>query len=133
MSKIRIRAALVIMAGALVWVMAGCSKTTTVIVNDSPEITTEVSFSKDLNPLLTKNCATSGCHSGSVNPNLRADLAYNSLIAGGYVDTKLPENSTVYLYMTGKRTPAMPLGAPTNPDNINAYMLAWIKQGAKNN
>jgi len=27
----------------------------------------------------------------------------------------------------------MPLGAATNPSNINALMLAWIKQGAKNN
>lgn len=133
MSTIRIRVALVLLAGAVVWMMAGCSKTTTVIVNDSPEITTEVSFARDLNPLLSKNCAMSGCHSGSVNPNLRADLAYNSLVAEGYLDTKLPGNSNVYLYMTGKKSPVMPLGAPNNPDNINAFMLAWIKQGAKNN
>jgi len=27
----------------------------------------------------------------------------------------------------------MPLGAANNPSNINNLMLAWIKQGAKNN
>jgi hypothetical protein len=132
MSKKTISSLLAIVTVFLL-VMVGCSKTTTVIVDNSPEITTEVSFSKDLNPLLTKNCALSGCHSGSVNPNLRADVAYASLISGNYVDTKTPENSDVYLYMTGKKTPMMPLGAPNNPDHINQYMLAWIKQGAKNN
>ena len=114
-------------------VTAGCSKTTTVIVDNSPEITTEVSFSKDLTPLLAKNCALSGCHDGSVKPNLKADVAYTSLMTGNYVDTKNPENSEVYLYMSAKKTPAMPLGAPSNPDKINNIMLAWIKQGAKNN
>jgi len=27
----------------------------------------------------------------------------------------------------------MPVGGPNNPSNINQYVLAWVKQGAKNN
>jgi hypothetical protein len=132
MSKKSISTTLAIVTVCL-WVTAGCSKTTTVIIDNSPEITTEVTMSKDLSPLLAKNCALSGCHDGSVRPNLKPESAYTSLTTGNYVDTKNPENSDVYLYMTAKKTPAMPLGAPSNPDNINNFMLAWIKQGAKNN
>jgi hypothetical protein len=132
MLKKPISVALAIVA-VILMVMAGCTKTTTVIIDNSPDITTEVSFSKELSPLLTQNCALSGCHDGSVRPNLKTESALSSLITGNYLNKQDPENSEVYLYMTAKKTPAMPLGAPNNPDNINKIMLAWIKQGAKNN
>ncbi len=121
-----------IVAAILVGSITGCYKTTTLLVV-APEVTTEVSFSKDLTPLLTANCAKSGCHSGSVAPNLSADNAYNSLVSGKLVDVANPESSEVYLWLTGKHSPAMPLGATNNPSNINGIMLAWVKQGAKNN
>ena len=121
-----------IVAAILVGSITGCYKTTTLLVV-APEVTTEVSFSKDLTPLLTANCAKSGCHSGSVAPNLSADNAYNSLVSGKLVDVANPESSEVYLWLTGKRAIAMPAGAPNNPSNINGLMLAWIQQGAKNN
>jgi len=49
------------------------------------------------------------------------------------VNMATPENSVVYLWLTGKEAISMPAGAANNPSNINALMLAWIKQGAKNN
>ena len=49
------------------------------------------------------------------------------------VDLNDPKSSEVMGWLTGTIKPAMPLGATTNPSNINALMLAWIKQGAKNN
>jgi hypothetical protein len=131
MSKNKIIITSVIMA-ILVVAVTGCYKTTTLLVA-APEVTTEVSFSKDLVPLLAANCAKSGCHSGSITPNLSAEIAFTSLIGGKYVDVATPENSEVYLWLTGKNTPAMPLGAPSNPSNINGILLAWVKQGAKNN
>ena len=121
-----------LIAAILVGTITGCYKTATLLVT-APEVTTAVSFSKDLTPLLTANCAKSGCHSGSVSPNLSADNAFNSLVNGKLVDATNPEGSEVYLWLTGKHTPAMPLGATNNPSNINGLMLAWIKQGAKNN
>lgn len=113
--------------------LISCSKTTTVLESNTVTITSTVSFSKDLIPLLTANCAKSGCHAGTVNPNLSAADAYNSLVGGNFVNTTTPDNSLVYLYLTGKEAVTMPLGAANNPSNINGYMLAWITQGAKNN
>jgi len=114
-------------------VFNGCTKTTTVLLDNSVAVTTTVSFSKDISPILAKSCATSGCHSGSVAPNLSAATAYNALVNGSFLNTGAPETSEVYLWLTGKRAIAMPSGSANNPSNINALMLAWIKQGAKNN
>ena len=121
------------MATAFMLTLVGCTKTTSVLLDNSPAVTGTVSFSKDIVPLLTKNCAISGCHSGSVAPNLSSTLAYNSLKSGNYVSTSSPSTSLVYLWLTGKESATMPMGATNNPSNINALMLAWIKQGANNN
>jgi len=114
-------------------IMMGCYKKTTLLINDSPTITATVSFSSDLVPLLTANCAKSGCHNGSISPDLSAANAYNSLVNGNFVNTSTPANSLVYLWLTGKESATMPLGASNNPSNINGYILAWITQGAVKN
>lgn len=118
---------------ALMLTMNSCSKTTTVLLDNSVAVTGTVSLSKDIQPILTKNCAISGCHSGTVSPNLSGATSYNALKNGNYINTGSPATSEVYLWLTGKRSIAMPAGAQNNPSNINALMLAWIKQGATNN
>jgi hypothetical protein len=123
----------VLLAFNLMLVINGCTKNTTVSINNTPEITTTVSFSKDLVPLFTKNCATSGCHSGTVAPNLSALTAYDALLSASLVNVGTPASSELYLWLTGKRAVAMPAGSTNNPSNINPLVLAWIKQGAKNN
>ncbi|MDE3143912.1 MAG: hypothetical protein KGL19_07140 [Bacteroidota bacterium] len=122
-----------LLSSVLMFVMFSCTKTTTVLIDNSPAVTGTVSFSKDIVPILTKSCATTGCHSGSVAPNLSSTSAYNSLKSGNYISTGSPTTSLVYLWLTGKESATMPLGATNNPSNINALMLAWIKQGANNN
>ncbi len=114
----------------------GCQKDVTLIIKPvSVVITKTVYFSKDLKPLFTKSCALGGCHAtGGHTPNLMADKAYNSLINGpGLINIKNPESSILYKRLTGALSPAMPMGAASNPSNINGLVLAWIKQGAKNN
>ncbi len=132
MSKYKIKI-ITLAVGALVFTLAGCYKTTTLLIDNTPEVTTAVSFSKDLVPILSSSCAKSGCHNGSIAPNLTEANAFNSLVNGNFVDVSNPANSNVYQWLTGKRAAAMPLGASNNPSNINGLMLAWIKQGAKNN
>ena len=137
--KIKIMSKKYTIAGLIVVVMliliiASCTKTTTVVpVNNSPAITTTVSFSKDIQPILTKSCALSGCHSGTIAPDLTAADSYDALVNGNFVNTVTPDNSLVYLWLTGKEAITMPDGAANNPSNINALMLAWVTQGAKNN
>jgi len=123
-----------ILVTQLILIMNSCTKTTTVVpISNSPAITTPVSFSKDIQPILLKSCALSGCHSGSIAPDLSAATAYDALKNGNFINTATPSNSTVYLWLTGKEAITMPDGAPNNPSNINALMLAWITQGALNN
>ena len=114
--------------------LISCYKVTTLTMNSEEEITAPVSLSSDVIPLLSKNCSLSGCHNtGGLKPDLSPDKAYNSLINGNYVDLGTPENSEIYLWLTGKKASTMPVGAANNPSNINQYVLAWIRQGAKNN
>ncbi len=108
----------------------GCYKDKTVIVN--PEITRTVTFSQDLIPIFSQNCALSGCHNaGGQAPNLTEANAYNSLKTGGYLDLGSAENSLIYLKMSGAKGTPMPVSG-SNKD-FNALVLAWIKQGANNN
>lgn len=116
-----------------VLLISGCVKDATVTI--VPTVTKTVSFKKDLLPLFVKNCATGGCHSeGAKAPILTEKKAYESLKADPeFINLAKPEESEIYLFLTGKKSPAMPMGAASNPGNINAYFLAWVKQGAKNN
>lgn len=132
MSKKKTGMVLILIACIIVTI-ASCTKTDTVLIDNTQIITTTVSFSKDIQPILTKSCALSGCHSGSQAPNLSAATSFNALATGGYVNTGTPKSSSVYLWLTGKKAVAMPAGSANNPSNINALMLAWITQGAKNN
>lgn len=119
---------------SLFFLLFSCTKNTTVYVDNSPEITTDVFFAKDIVPIFSDKCSNSGCHNTNGHvPDLTPDKAYNSLINGSFIDKGTPANSSLYLWLTGKNTPAMPVGGPSNPSNINQLVLAWIKQGAKNN
>lgn len=122
-----------IVVSQLMFFVYSCTKSTTVLEVTNDAVTTPVSFSKDIQPILTKSCAISGCHSGSVAPNLSAATAFNALMNGSLINTSSPEKSDIYLWLTGKKAVKMPLGSANNPSNINALMLGWIKQGAKNN
>jgi hypothetical protein len=121
-----------IVVAQLIFSIYSCTKNTTVL-ELAPAVTTTVSLAKDLQPILTTNCAKSGCHNGAIAPNLSAGTAYNSLVNGNFVNTASPQSSVVYLWLTGKEAVTMPLGSANNPSNINALMLGWIQQGAKNN
>jgi hypothetical protein len=118
-----------------VFLLAGCYKDKTLLVTTPPdEITTPVSFSKDLVPIFNSSCNMNGCHSrGGQVPDLTPNNAYRSLFEQDLIDVNDPANSEVMGWLTGTIKPAMPLGAAPNPSNINALMLAWIKQGAKDN
>ena len=115
-------------------VFQGCYDATTLVIDNSPAVTKTVSFKTDLIPIFDKSCNMAGCHNtGGKQPDLTTDKAYASLTIGNYLNLASPDQSVVYLYLVGKKNPQMPLGAANNPSNINNLMLAWIKQGAKNN
>ena len=132
MSNYKIISCLALLTALGIYLTA-CTKTSTLLIDNSPEVTTTVSFGTDIIPILSTSCAKSGCHNGSISPNLTAANAYTSLVNGNFLEVGNPSNSLVYLWLTGKESSTMPLGASNNPSNINGLMLAWVKQGAKNN
>ena len=89
-----------------------------------------VSFSGDLVPLFSSNCALSGCHDGaSHNPDLRPPKAYDALINGGFVNTVVPTNSIIYGEVKSGDMP--PTGALKSSDVQK--ILDWVRNGAPNN
>jgi hypothetical protein len=89
-----------------------------------------VSFSGDLMPIFTANCATSGCHDGVAhNPALTPAKAYDAITNGGYVNTLVPSNSILYSEVKSGSMP--PSGALKSSDVQK--ILDWIRNGAPNN
>lgn len=99
--------------------------------------TGNISFDTVILPILTANCAKSGCHvTGGQTPDLTAANAYNQLTELGYVpegDTSITDakNCTLYGKLISTSKPMPPTGTLT-PTQI-AEILAWIKQGSLNN
>ena len=90
-----------------------------------------VSFSGDLIPIFNAQCNSSGCHDAvpSHAPSLVPDKAYNALVSGGFVNTAVPNQSTIYVVC---QTGAMPpTGALKASDTQK--ILDWIRNGAPNN
>lgn len=134
MSKKKIAIAFILVSTGMFFI-TGCYKVKTLVIqNEGEEVTTTVSISNEIIPIFSKSCSVSGCHnSGGIKPDLSADKVYTTLINGNYIDAANPEKSEIYLWMTGKKNTAMPVGSASNPSNINQLVLAWVKQGAKNN
>jgi len=86
-----------------------------------------VSFSSDLQPIFTTNCALSGCHvAGSQTPYLTAGGSYQQLL-GGFVNTIVPTQSEIYIQINGN----MQVHIPNAADRQKIY--DWIRNGAPNN
>lgn len=116
----------------VVLIFTSCYKDKTLILDTVDEITRTVSFKSDIIPIFNSSCNQSGCHStGGKSPDLTLVNAYNSLVNGGFIDINNPQQSLLYLWMTGKKGTPMPISG-VNKD-FNALVLAWIKQGAQNN
>ena len=96
-----------------------------------------VSFSLDIQPILTPDCATgAGCHSGTYYAasliDLSEGIAYDEIMFNGdkapYVDTANPEVSLFYTTINTGGT----MEQYTIPAD-RTTILKWITEGAKNN
>ena len=90
------------------------------------------SFQKDILPIFTANCTSSGCHTtGGIAPDLSPATAYSNLFIYGLVDTANVESSVLYMRMTSASNPMPPTGKlPTGTTDL---VKLWIEQGAKDN
>lgn len=108
--------------------LAGCYKDVISPEADPDGPPQAVSFKQDLVPILSTNCAITGCHvSGSRKPFLTSAVAYQELVNGGYVNTIIPKESILYKSINGSMVQYMTIKA----DRQKVY--DWIRNGAPNN
>ncbi|MBS1271122.1 MAG: Chitodextrinase [Candidatus Marinimicrobia bacterium] len=113
----------------------------TVVVNNHT-----VSFTNDIQPVFTENCAFSGCH-GTSNPQqglvLAEGEAYGNIVnvpsqeESGYdlIEPNMPDSSYIYLKIqpdppSGEQ---MPRGGPYLDSETINMIETWISEGALNN
>jgi len=126
MKKLILFAGLLFIIGAC---LTGCYKDVIIPssanTNAPPQAT---SYANDIQPIFTANCALSGCHvAGAQTPDLEAGVSYNDLISGGFVNTVIPTQSTLYIMINGE----MEVHIPSAADRQKIY--DWIRTGAIDN
>jgi hypothetical protein len=120
-------AGLVIITGIL---FTGCYKDIIVpdLASDPDGPPQPVSFKTELAPLFNSSCALAGCHvSGAHHPYMATDVSYQQIVNGGFVNTALPKQSTLYIMVNGE----MAQYIPSKIDRQKVY--DWIRNGAPNN
>lgn len=87
-----------------------------------------VSFKTELAPLFNEKCTDAGCHvTGSHKPYMTSDVSYLQIVNGGYVNTAIPKESTLYKFVYGEMSQYIPAAS----DKQKVY--DWIRNGAPNN
>jgi len=97
------------------------------------ESLTEVSYASDISPIISSNCAFSGCHGDSLYEEFSL-TSYQGLMNGG-IKANSPQNSKLYTCIkTLNKEEIMPK-PPYNELTEKQIQLiyVWIGQGAKNN
>lgn len=88
----------------------------------------QVSYNNELKPLFAANCSNAGCHvTGAHKPYLTPDISYAQIVNGGFVNTALPKESSLYKWINGD----MQQYIPSASDRQKVY--DWIRLGAPNN
>src|SRR5581483_6051414 len=91
------------------------------------------SFAKDVAPIFAANCA--GCHAGTVKMGALSLDTFDSLMQGGHKGAVIvpgkSNDSRLYLMITGKMQPAMPLSGSKLADGEVEIIRKWIDAGAK--
>lgn len=81
------------------------------------QVSSGVSFSETIKPIIDNNCAVGGCHDGTQSPDL---TTFNGIKA----------NATAIKAVTTDKS--MPLNNSLSPDQIN-QIACWVDDGALNN
>jgi WD40 repeat protein len=91
------------------------------------------SFAKDVAPILAANCA--GCHAAGVKMGSLDLDTFEGLQKGGHhgevITPGKSDESRLYLMITGKMTPAMPLTGKKLADGEIETIRKWIDAGAQ--
>ena len=98
-----------------------------VVVTEDIDETAEISFSEDLVPVFQSSCTS--CHDGEITvPNLKKQVAYESLVNGNYISVASPSTSGLITKINSDHPFA---GALT--DTEIQKITQWMAAGAANN
>jgi uncharacterized membrane protein len=127
------------------WIDQGASETfdpeanadtvvTDTTVTDSTGSGAPFCFSRDVHPILTSNCGTSGCHDAATHEEGYNFTSYETTISRGVVSGNANQSKIYKVITTSKNEddfmPPSPRSALTN-DQISA-IRKWINEGLKN-
>ena len=136
-------------SAALLFTLAGCAGDGTGVEDPGPKPTAPT-LSGDVQPILTANCAFSGCHAGASpaqGMNLSdgqtytntVNVASNELPSMDRIEPGDPDNSYLVNKVQGTQAGVgggggqMPLGGtPLTTEQVDA-IRAWVAAGAMNN
>ena len=118
---------------------AGCKDTITADQVDSVVIpSSNVSYSKYIQPVLNLKCATGGCHDDITKQSGISFTTWSNTVANpNVVFPGKPENSSIVYSIKGQ-APYQPMPPPNSgiramTNNQVDGVTTWIKEGAKNN
>ena len=91
------------------------------------------SFAKDIAPIFANHCA--GCHAAAVHMGKLNLETYEGAMAGGghgkAIEPGHADQSRLYLMLTAKLTPAMPMDGSKLTEGELRFIQEWIDAGAK--
>lgn len=90
----------------------------------------EVSFSRDVQPVIIGNCTSAGCHSAQGGYEAEPLTTYDEIMRNGEIKAGKPEDSDLFEEVDRGR---MPEGGPRLSQRNIELIRYWIIQGAKNN
>lgn len=97
--------------------------------NTGSKCSPDTVYFNEILPLITSNCAGSGCHDAATKADGVQLTDYSTIISTGRVKAGLPNSSKMYNEMNSGSMPPSGRLSQDIIDKINK----WIKQGAKNN
>lgn len=90
----------------------------------------EVSFSRDVQPIIIGNCTASSCHSAQGGEEAEPLTNYDEIMRHGGIRAGNPEDSDLFEEIDRG---SMPQAAPRLSTRNIELIRYWIIQGAKNN
>ncbi|MDD3000310.1 MAG: carboxypeptidase regulatory-like domain-containing protein [Candidatus Riflebacteria bacterium] len=111
---------------------SGLSVTTNIVL-----VSTGGSFSRNILPIFTVNCAISGCHNDSAAAGKLRLNSYSAVMTGGKSGAVIypfdSSTSRLVKRIKGTETPKMPLDRASLSTSDQGLISNWIAGGARNN
>jgi mono/diheme cytochrome c family protein len=91
----------------------------------------EISFEKEIRPLLEKNCFS--CHKSAASQSGLVLEAIETILEGGHINgpaiiPRKSASSPLLQYVRGEKKPRMPMGQPPLPESQIQLIARWIDQ-----